>query len=359
MTDDDMPAGLVRADPDEPGITRRRRGRGFEYFDPSGEKITDLDEIGRLRSLAVPPAWQEVWICPDPHGHIQAIGTDDAGRRQYRYHDRWREQRDVEKFVKVLDFARLLPRVRRHCRELLADSDEPTRDRVLAASIRLLEHGYFRIGSQTYAEESETYGLTTVRKDQVTIGRDGVIVFDYMAKGGQRRVMPIKDPLLLGIIGKLRRRRTGGEELLAYREDGSWYDIGAADVNEEIKRLCDRDDVSAKDFRTWNATVLAAIGLAVSSEASDSERARSRAKRRVAEEVAGYLGNTPTVARSSYIDPRVFERYDEGYIIAEVLTDLAGQTEPGEPTYHGRIEEAVMDLLEEADTGLVDETDAR
>jgi DNA topoisomerase I len=307
---------LVRSDPDEPGITRKGRGRGFEYFHPSGEKITDPEEIERLRSLAIPPAWDEVWICPDPHGHIQAVGMDDAGRRQYRYHDRWREHRDAEKFDRVLDFARTLPRVRRHCRELLEEAVEPTRDRVMAAAIRLLEHGFFRIGNESYAEESATYGLTTVRKDQVTVSRDGVIVFDYPAKGGFRRVMELNDPLLVGLVGQLRRRRTGGEELLAYRENGTWVDVTATDVNEELKRLCDSDEVSAKDFRTWNATVLAAVGLAVSGEVGDSERARTRAKRRVAEEVAGYLGNTPTVARNSYIDPRVFDRYDEGLIIA-------------------------------------------
>jgi DNA topoisomerase IB len=357
VTADSAPApDLLRADPEETGLTRRGRGKGFEYFEPGGEKIHDDDTIERLNSLAIPPAWDDVWICPDPHGHLQALGTDDAGRRQYRYHDRWRERRDVEKFDRVLDFARTLPRLRRHCRELLEVSDEPTRDRVLAATVRLLEHGFFRIGSEAYAEESATYGLTTVLKEQVTVRRDGVIVFDYPAKGGIRRTMETDDPLLVGVIGKLRRRRGGGDELLAYRAGGAWRDLTAADVNEELKGLCDRDDVSAKDFRTWNATVLAAVGLAVSGEVADSERARTRAKRRVADEVAGYLGNTPTVARDSYIDARVFARYDEGWIIAEALTDLAGHTEPGEPSYHGRIEEAVLDLLDDrGDTELIED----
>ena len=350
---------LVRSNPDEPGFTRKGRGKGFEYFDPDGKKITDPVVIERVKTLAIPPAWDDVWICADRNGHLQAVGVDAAGRRQYRYHDRWREQRDADKFDRVLAFARTLPRVRRHCRELLSDGDDPTRDRVLAATIRLLEHGYFRIGSEVYAEESATYGLTTVLKEQVTVGNDGVIRFDYQAKGGAHRVMELNDPLLIGVVTTLRRRRTGGEELLAYRCDEGWRDLTAADVNDELKRLCDRDDVSAKDFRTWNATVLAAIGLAVSGEAADSERARARAKRRVAEEVAGYLGNTPTVARDAYIDPRVFERYDDGKIIAEALIDLAGHTEPGEPSYHGRIEEAVLDLLsDDRDTDLVsDATD--
>ena len=351
-----VPRDLVRSDPDEPGITRRGRGTGFEYFDLGGEKIHDDDTVERLNSLAIPPAWSEVWISPDPHGHLQAVGTDDAGRRQYLYHDRWREYRDQQKFDRVLDFARTLPRLRRHCRELLAGSDSPTRDRVLAATIRLLEHGFFRIGSEAYAEENATYGLTTVLKEQVTVGRDGIIVFDYKAKGDVRRIMEIDDPLLVGVVGKLRRRRSGGNELLAYRTDGVWRDVTATDVNAELKWLCDRDDVSAKDFRTWNATVLAAVGLAVSGEVADSERARTRAKRRVADEVAGYLGNTPTVARSSYIDPRLFDRYDEGWIISEALTDLAGHHEPGAPSYHGRIEEAVLDLLDDrGDTEFIED----
>ena len=350
----DVPDDLVRSDPDEPGFTRKGRGKGFEYFDAGGEKITDLDVIQRIRDLVIPPAWKDVWICPDPDGHIQAVGVDAAGRRQYRYHDRWREQRDANKFERVRVFARILPRLRRHCRELLADGDEPTRDRVMAATIRLLEHGFFRIGSEVYAEESATYGLTTVRKEQVTVGRNGVIAFDYKAKGGIDRFMEFDDPLLVEILTTLRRRRSGGDELLAYQCDGEWRDVTAADVNDELKRLCDRDDVSAKDFRTWNATVLAAIGLAMSIEVADSERGRTRAKARVAEEVSEYLGNTPTVARNSYIDPRVFDRYDEGLVIRDALIDLDDHIEPGEPSYHGRIEEAVLDLLsDERETDLL------
>lgn len=354
----EVPEGLVRSDTTAAGFTRKGRGKGFEYFDTGGNKITEPEVIERLKNLSIPPAWEDVWISPAASGHLQALGTDAAGRRQYRYHDAWRERRDLAKFDKMLDFARTLPRVRRHCRELLSDDGKPTRDRVLAAAIRLLEYGFFRIGNDTYAEESATYGLATVRKDQVTVQRDGVVVFDYPAKGGIPRVLELNDPLLLNILGRLRRRRSGGEELLAYRQGRSWRDITAADVNDEIKRLSDRDDVSAKDFRTWNATVLAAVGLAVSGQIDDSDRARTRAKRRVAEEVAGYLGNTPTVARNSYIDPRVFDRFDEGLIIADVLTDLAGHHEPGEPSYHGLIEEAVLDLLEDdRETDLVTRTD--
>ena len=350
--------GLVRSDPDEPGITRKGRGRGFEYFDPVGEKITDLEVIQRIRDLAIPPAWEDVWICPDAEGHLQAVGRDDRGRRQYRYHDRWRERRAEAKFDRVLDFARTLPRLRRHCRELLEAGDEPTRDRVLAASLRLLEHGFFRVGNEQYAEENATYGLTTVRKEHVTVHSDGTVTFDYPAKGEKPRHFSLDDPLLTDVLSTLRRRRGGGDELLAWRDDaGEWHDITADDLNAEMKRLCDRDDVSAKDFRTWNATVLAAIGLAVAAQAPDSDRARQRVHRHVAGEVADYLGNTPAVARSSYIDPRLFDRFDEGLTIHEVVTDLAGaRHETGEPSYHGRIEEAVLDLLDDepASRDLVD-----
>lgn len=345
---------LVRSDPFTPGFSRKGRGTGFEYFDATGGKITDPETVERLKNLVIPPAWDDVWISPDPQGHLQAVGTDAAGRRQYRYHPEWRVRRDADKFDRVLAFARTLPRVRRHCRELLRDGDDPTRDRVLAATIRLLEHGFFRIGNEQYAGEGGTYGLTTVLKKQVTVSRDDIIVFDYQAKGDIRRVMRLDDPLLVGIVRRLRRRRTGDDDLLAYRCNGGWRDVTAEDVNDELKRLCDRDDVSAKDFRTWNATVLAAVGLAASGEVAGEESAREPAKRRVVGEVAGYLGNTPTVARSSYIDPRVFDRYDEGLIISEALTELAGHQEPGAPSYHGRIEEAVLDLLTgEADSDFV------
>ena len=297
--------------------------------------------VDRIRELAIPPAWEDVWICPYPMGHIQATGTDAAGRKQYRYHDRWRERRDREKFDEMIEFARALPRLRRRAAKDLKRSDL-SREKVLACATRLLDRGFFRIGSEGYAEENETYGLATIRKDHVTI-RDEVVVFDYEAKGNQRRVQQIADPQVLEVVKELKRRRGGGEELLAYKEGRRWVDVKSPDINEYVKEAA-KGDFSAKDFRTWNATVLAAVALAVSGEvASGSKAARKRAVKRSVEEVARYLGNTPTVARASYIDPRVFDRFDGGLTIGGALPDLFDAD--AWPGAQGDVEEAVLDLI--------------
>jgi DNA topoisomerase IB len=339
-----MPLRLRRADPSKPGITRRRRGRGFEYFDPSAAKITDPDELDRLRSLAIPPAWGDVWICVHHNGHLQATGTDAAGRRQYRYHHEWRERRDAEKFDHMLDFARRLPELRAHCVEVLDAGDGLGRERVLACAVRLLDHGFFRIGTERAAEEDASVGLTTMHKEHVAIRSGDKVEFDYPAKGGKRRVMHLADPVVVDVVGRLRRRRGGGPELLAYKRGGDWIDVTASDVNELIKEHCGEDS-SAKDFRTWNATVLAAVGLGVTG-VPDSRAARRRAEKRVCDEVAHHLGNTSTVARDSYIDPRVFDRYASGWTI-DVLRAADGTAAYGMPAYQGAIERAVLDLLDE------------
>ena len=338
-------ADLVRVDHTRPGITRKGRGRGFEYFDSeTGEKITEVETLDRIRSLAIPPAWSDVWICPVPHGHLQAVGVDDAGRKQYRYHDAWRARRDAEKFDRMLAFAERLPKLRDECRRELSSGDEPTRLRVLACSVRLLDHGFFRIGSETYAEDNETYGLATMRKEHVTIREGGVIEFDYTAKAGKRRIMHVVDPVVLDLVGTLRRRRSGGDELLAYREGGEWFDISSDDINGFVKE-CLGEEYSAKYFRTWNATVLAAVAVAVSGGALGSKSGRQRAVVRACSEVAHYLGNTPAVARDSYIDPRVFDCYEQGWTIRGALEALGEEAEFGVPSHQGRIEEAVLDLL--------------
>lgn len=333
---------LRRADCSGPGITRRKRGTGFEYFGPDGEKITDPEILQRCKDLVIPPAWRDVWICQYPNGHLQAVGTDAAGRRQYLYHEAWRARRDAEKFDRMLDFARSLPDLRRVCLKELAASEEPTRDRVLAGAVRLLDHGFFRVGGAPRSAEVESFGLTTIRKDHVTIEGE-TIHFEYPAKGGVQRLTAIVDPEVRDLVATLRRRRSGGEELLAWKDDGSWVDVTARDVNDFIKAHT-AEEFSAKDFRTWNATVLAAVAVAVSGWA-ESRTARERAVVRATKEVAHYLGNTPTVARSSYIDPRVFDRYASGWTIGPVLAELGAESEFGEPSIHGPIEEAVVDLL--------------
>jgi len=332
---------LKRVDVSTPGITRRRRGRGFQYLDESGRTIRNGEVVERINALAIPPAWKDVWICTFPFGHIQATGTDAAGRKQYRYHDHWRERRDREKFDSMIDFARSLPRLRRTASRDLARGDL-SRKRVLGGATRLLDRGFFRIGSEGYAEDNDTYGLATIRKDHVTVTPDAV-AFDYDAKGGQRRQQQLADPELLDLLGTLRRRRSGGPELLAYKEGRRWRDVRSQDINDYIKHAAD-GDFSAKDFRTWNATVLAAMALAVSGEmASESKTARKRAARRAVDEVARYLGNTAAVCRASYIDPRVFDRFDGGLTIGGVLPDLA--TDLDDWTMQRSVEEGVLDLI--------------
>ena len=335
-------ARLRRVDCSGPGIRRRRRGKGFEYLDEEGNRITEPTVIDRIRELAIPPAWEDAWICPYPLGHIQATGTDAAGRKQYRYHDLWRERRDREKFESMIGFARALPRLRRRVAKDLAREGMP-REKVLACAVRLLDRGFFRIGSEDYAEENDTYGLATMQKRHVTV-RDDQVVFDYEAKGSQRRMQSIGDPEVAAVVRELKRRRGGGEELLAYKGGRRWVDVKSSDINEYVKEAAGAD-FTAKDFRTWSGTVLAAVALAVSAPAQRGKGSRKRAKTRAIKEVAHYLGNTPAVARSSYIDPRVFDRFDGGLTIAGVLPELGDAVEAW-PDLQGEIEEGVLDLIE-------------
>ena len=334
-------ARLRRVDCSAPGIVRRRRGRGFEFLDEDGRRIDDPEVLGRIAELAIPPAWKDVWVCPYPMGHLQATGVDARGRKQYLYHPKWRERRDAEKFDSMLDFARALPRMRRRVAKHLTDPGL-TRRRVLACSVRLLDRGFFRVGGEDYKAENETYGLATMHKSHVRLG-EGTLTFDYPAKSGRRRVQSIVDPAVFDIVGQLKRRRGGSTELLAYRDGNAWRDIRSADITAYVKEVT-RGDFSAKDFRTWNATVLAAVALAVSGEAATrSKTARSRAKTRAVKEVSHYLGNTPAVCRASYIDPRVFDRFDAGLTIGGVLEDVAETSDMD--SLHGPVEQAVLDLI--------------
>ncbi|HET8592580.1 MAG TPA: DNA topoisomerase IB, partial [Solirubrobacterales bacterium] len=301
-----------------PGITRRRRGRGFEYLGEDGGRNIDEEVIERIRALAIPPGWEDVWICPDPHGHIQATGVDARGRKQYRYHDRWRERRDREKFELMLDFARSLPALRERVERDLRRR-RVSRERVLACAIRLLDRGFFRIGSEDYAAENETYGVATMRKRHVTV-RDRGVVFDYEGKGGKRRVQVVGDRAVTRLVRTLRGRRGGGHELLAYRDGRNWRDVRSEDINAYIKEAVGEGH-SAKSFRTWNATVLAAVLLAAEARERDvvTKAARNRAKRAAVRRTAQFLGNTPAVCRASYIDPRVFDRFDGGLTVGGVF----------------------------------------
>ena len=317
-----------------PGLSRRRRGRGFSYLDAEGRPVRDEVTLERIGALAIPPAWEDVWMCPDANGHLQATGIDAAGRKQYRYHDLWRERRDRQKFAEVVGFARALPRLRRRiARDLKAGDDgAPTRERVLACAARMLDLGFFRIGSESYAAGNGSFGLATIRKDHVRIAGDDV-VFDYPAKSGQRRVQAIADPDVRAVVSALKRRRGGPDELLAYRSGRRWVDVRSEDVNDYLKDRAGAS-VSAKDFRTWNGTVLAAVALARRADRPSSKTGRRRAAAAAVREVAVFLGNTPAVARRSYIDPRVIDCFLAGDTIA-----------PAHKRGRRAIEAAVLDLI--------------
>lgn len=331
---------LRRSDLTGPGIRRIRAGRAFRYLGPGGQPVPP-EELDRIKKLVIPPAWREVWICPWPNGHIQAVGFDAAGRRQYLYHPRWREKRDKEKHDHVLDFAATLPGARQIVLARLAGRGL-TRERVLSAAVRLLDLGFFRVGGQRYAEDNGTFGLATLRREHVSFS-GGEIVFSYPAKGGYERVQAVAEPQVVRVIQALRSRRADGSALFAYYQQARWHEVHSQEINLYLKELTGLD-VSAKDFRTWNATVLAAVGLAVSPIPRGSASSRKRAVARVVKEVSEYLGNTPAVCRASYIDPRVIERYQRGDTIADALDQL-GETQDGALAIQGAIEEAVLALL--------------
>ena len=306
-----------------PGIARVGAGRGFYYRDEDGSRIEDPDVLERIRALVIPPAWSDVWICSDPEGHIQATGVDAKGRRQYRYHDDWQAKRSRAKHVRMLRFARRLPHLRETVSADLRREGMP-RERVLACAVRLLELGRFRVGGEGYAEENGTFGLATLQKQHVKV-RGATLIFDFEGKGGQRHRCEVADPGVIDVVRTLRRRRAAPDaDLLAYRDDdGAWTDVRSEDINRYLQENLG-DEFSAKDFRTWVATVLAAVVLA-DQDTPETERERSQAITLVANEVAEHLGNTPAVARSAYIDPRVVERFEADDTLdgLEEVDDLA------------------------------------
>jgi DNA topoisomerase IB len=332
---------LRRSHPDDPGWVRRRNGRGFVYLDEHGAALGP-DEVSRCRALVIPPAWTRVWICPAPNGHIQAVGTDDAGRRQYLYHPAWRELRDKAKHDRVLTVARRLPRARATVAEHLALDGMP-RERALGTAFRLLDLGFFRVGGEQYAQDNGSYGLATIEKGHVHVAGDEV-VFDYPAKSGQERLVVVADAAVIEAVSVLRSRRGGGRELLAYKAGGRWHDISSSEINMYVKSVVG-GEVSAKDFRTWHGTVLAAVSLAERADDVHSPTRRTKAVRAAMVDVSRYLGNTPAVARGSYVDPRVIDAFEQGETIEPTLRRLGStrrrQPEPSRDV----IERAVLRLL--------------
>jgi DNA topoisomerase-1 len=308
-------AGLRYVTDAKPGITRRKAGTGFSYRMPSGERISDREVLGRIRALAVPPAWTEVWICPTPSGHLQATGRDVRGRKQYRYHPEWRRVRDEAKFDRVVEFGGSLPRIRKAVDRDLDRRGVPRR-KVLAAVVRLLDRTLIRVGNDEYARLNNSFGATTMRNRHAEVNGH-TVRFTYAAKSGRKHSLRLVDQRLAAIV----RRCQGlpGQELFAYvGSDDVIHDVGSADVNEYLREISG-DDFTAKDFRTFGGTVIAAWALC------EIGPARTRTKRRanVVEAVrlvARELNNTPTVARSAYIHPAVLEAYEDDELPCDVIT---------------------------------------
>ena len=299
-----------------PGVRRVRRGRGFSYAESDGTPVTDPETLARIEELVIPPAWKNVWVCPYPNGHIQAVGTDAAGRKQYLYHQRWQQERAEEKYDRTLSMAKLLPEWRT---KVIADLRGRGLHcaRVLAVAQRLLDRGYFRAGGEEYAQENGSFGLATLRREHVRLHRDSV-EFDYPAKSGVRRTIELDDPLVVRAVRALMRAETRLPRLLVYRsKEGDWVEMRADDVNARFRELVG-EEYSIKDLRTWHGTVLAAEAFAHSPEPT-SKTARRRAESTVMKAVAAELGNTPAVARSSYVDPRVVQAYEDGLTILPAI----------------------------------------
>jgi DNA topoisomerase I len=293
-----------------PGLRRRRAGRGFVYLDHAGRRVSEPDALLRIKALTIPPAWTDVWICPLPSGHLQATGRDARGRKQYRYHDRWREVRDETKFDRLADFGRALTPIRRRVDRDLRRPGLP-REKVLATVVRLMDTAYARVGNLEYARENDSFGLTTLRDRHVEI-RGANVRFEFMGKGNKLHAFDVEDQTLARIVRRC--RDLPGYELFQYVNGGGEpRPIGSADVNDYLREVTG-GDFTAKDFRTWAGTVLAAKALAV----MGSPRSQRQAKRnvvRAVEVVAEGLGNTAAIARKSYIHPAVVDGYAEGGLI--------------------------------------------
>jgi DNA topoisomerase-1 len=306
--------GLIRSDPRDTGITRRRDGDGLRYVSPAGAEITDAQTLARIRALVIPPAWTRVWISPDPLGHIQATGVDSRGRTQYRYHQLWREQRDTQKFEHMLRFADVLPTLRT---ATLHDLGHPglDRGRVVASAVRLIDLGLFRLGSERYAELDHHYGAATLEKRHVKVRRDG-LVFDYVGKEGKQRAITVTDRAVMSTVRSLVTSDNGLDSLFCWQDGNAWHPLHSHDVSAYIAERAG-GHFTAKEFRTWNATVLMALLLANAGPPATERRARSVIAASV-RDVADWLGDTPAVARASYIDPRLISRYQADGSLATI-----------------------------------------
>lgn len=302
--------GLHYVSDRRPGIQRFRKGKSFSYRLPSGGALREAATLKRIKSLVIPPAWKDVWICTDPQGHIQAVGRDDRGRKQYRYHPRWREVRDETKFNRMIEFGKVLPKIRRQVRRELRQPGLG-RNRILAAVVRLLELTAFRVGNDEYANHNKSYGLTTLRHHHAKV-RGSKIQFNFRGKSGKQQSVDVEHPTLSRIVRKC--QDLPGQDLFQYLDEaGSVRDVTSGDVNSYLAEITGKD-FTAKDFRTWTGTVLAALALR-EFELVDS---KAKAKRNIVaaiERVAKRLGNTPAVCKKCYIHPVIFDSYLDGTLV--------------------------------------------
>ncbi|GAB3400972.1 DNA topoisomerase IB [Massilia agilis] len=334
-------AGLRYVNDSKPGIRRERAGEAFRYVDPKGETITDEDVLRRIKSLAIPPAWTDVWICPLANGHLQATGRDARGRKQYRYHPTWREVRDEVKYERMIKFGEALPAIRREVNRALALPGLP-REKVLATIVYLLETTMIRVGNEEYARTNKSFGLTTLQRRHVRIdGSD--VEFRFRGKSGVYHKVKVHDRRLARIIQ--RTRDLPGQELFEYvDDDGETRTVDSSDVNEYLRQISG-EDYTAKDFRTWSGTVLAAMALQ-EFEKFDSQAQAKKNVVRAIEQVAEKLGNTPTVCRKCYVHPAILDSYLEGATL-QVLRERAGEELTEELHKLNPEEAAVLALLEE------------
>jgi DNA topoisomerase-1 len=325
-----------------PGLRRIRTGRGFRYVGPDGSPVRDFMTRRRIGALAVPPAWTDVWICASPNGHIQAVGRDRRGRKQYRYHARWRECRDATKYARVTSFGARLPGIRRQVARDLARRGLP-REKIVAAVVRLLDRSLIRVGNAEYAEANGSFGLTTLRTRHVTI-EGSSLRFEFRGKGGRRHVVDVSDRRLARIVRQC-QELPGHELFQCVASDGRLQAIGSTDVNAYLRRVAG-EAFTAKDFRTWAGTVLAASALRGQPFESESE-ARGKVARAIGS-VAQRLGNTPAVCRRCYVHPLVVETYLDGGLARRVA---GGPQEEETRTGLGRDEAAILRLLRAHEAG--------
>ena len=312
-------AGLRYMTDDGPGVTRRRAGTRFHYIGTDGRRITDPARVAWFDRLAIPPAWTDVWISPIKRGHIQATGRDARGRKQYRYHPRWREVRDEAKYGKLVEFARALPRIRRRTERDLRRRGLP-REKVLALVVRLLEETLIRVGNEEYVRQNKSFGLSTLRDRHVTVKGER-LRFRFRGKAGKDHEIGLRDRRLARLVKQC--QEIPGQELFQYYDaDGKRVDVTSGDVNDYLREISG-DDFTAKDFRTWAGTVAAAMALQEFLEVDD-DAGRKKAVVDAIERVAERLGNTPTVCRACYVHPEVVERYLDGTMVDALARQATG-----------------------------------